>query len=237
MKTTTTWLLAFLLTAHAASSAQELIVLKVPSLDTQINRTPIRLSSAGSRPEKINLLNPSFELDEIGVTAAPRHWYYLGSCEACTPVIEPGVQEKRKKAPDGKNFVALLAVDNGKTEIIGQRLEYPLERDSVYTFQITASKATRYKAYPSDTDSPVNFNTPVVLRVWGYNDGTEQQELLGQTVPIDHEFWYEYKFLLTPTQRRYDSIGLEAGFDNRKKRPYNGNVLLDKCSPIVRMPQ
>lgn len=237
MKTTTTWLLALSLTIQAASSAQELIVLKVTSLDTQTNHIPPRLPSAGSRPEKINLLNPSFELDEIGVTTAPRHWYYLGSCEACTPVIEPGVQEKRKKAPDGKNFVALLAVDNGKTEVIGQRLEYPLERDSVYTFQIAASKSTRYKAYPSDTDSPVSFNTPVVLRVWGYNDGTEQQELLAQTVPIDHEFWYEYKFLLTPTQRNYDSIAIEAGYDNRKRKPYNGNVLLDKCSSIVKTAQ
>lgn len=237
MRTTTTWLLALSLTIHAATSAQELIVLKAPSLDTHTTRAQHRPPPSGSRPEKINLLNPSFELDETGVTAAPRHWHYLGSCEACTPVIEPGVQEKHKKAPDGKNFVALLAVDNGKTEIIGQQLEYPLERDSVYTFNLTASKARRYKAYPSDINHPVNFGTPVVLRIWGYNDGTDQQELLAQTVPIDHEFWYEYAFLLTPTKGRYDSLGIEAWFDNRRRRPYNGNVLLDKCSPIVRIPQ
>ena len=217
MKKTMTWLLALSLATCAATSAQDLLVLKASSRDTHATPVQSRPPVAGSRPEKINLLNPSFELDEAGTAATPRHWYYLGSCATCLPVIEPGVQEKRKKAPHGKNFVALLAVDNGKTEIIGQQLEYPLRRDSAYAFTIFASKAERYKAYPSRSRNLKNFNTPVVLRIWAYNDGTDQQQLLAQTVPIDHEFWYEYAFLLTPTDRTYDSLAIEAWYDNRKK--------------------
>ncbi len=220
----------------AATAGSEWTIMSIPT-DATGSKKRMPSASSGSKPEKINLLNPSFELDKAGTATIPRHWYYLGTCATCLPVIEPGVQEKRKKAPHGKNFVALLTVDNGKTEIIGQQLEYPLERDSVYAFTLFASKAERYKAYPSRSQSLVNFGTPVVLRIWGYNDGTDQQQLLAQTVPIDHEFWYEYAFLLTPTDRTYNSLAIEAWYNNRKKKPYNGNVLLDKCSSITRIAQ
>jgi hypothetical protein len=59
-------------------------------------------------------------------------------------------------------------------------------------------------------------------------------ELLNETEPVENEAWEEYQLLLEPSDT-YDYIYLEAYYyyGGDEVSPYNGNLMVDHCSPIV----
>ncbi|HNG90910.1 MAG TPA: hypothetical protein PK858_11920, partial [Saprospiraceae bacterium] len=74
-----------------------------------------------------------------------------------------------------------------------------------------------------------------VVCIWGYNEHTLEQEVLAQTTPVNHDFWYQYEFLLSPKTRDYDSIAIGAWFDPKRPKRYNGNLFIDDCSDLMRV--
>lgn len=81
----------------------------------------------------------------------------------------------------------------------------------------------------------VNYITPCVLRVWAGKTKGKGMELLTETGPVDHPVWRAYELELQPSDT-YDYLYLEAYYyygGDELLFPYNGNIMVDHCSPIV----
>lgn len=216
---------------------------QVDSPDT-VRTTTIERPMQGERPTSMLLKNPSFEEEQERVREqAPNvlvntknlsGWVDVSACKYCRITHEPSDQLRSKiKAKSGKRFVGLHVYEEGGYERLAQDLAYPLQKGSTYQFAISAAKAKKYRSPYS-----VGASAPVILRVVGMDPLKGKSEILGQTPPIEHDFWYEYKFMLTPQNGDYDYLVLEAFFGKQEKSPYyNGHVLLDDCSPILEIKQ
>jgi hypothetical protein len=79
-----------------------------------------------------------------------------------------------------------------------------------------------------------NFISPAVLRIWGGNESCEQKELIGQSHPVENTGWKHYRFVLRPKDN-YSSITIEAYYANLTPKAYNGHILIDNLSPIVKI--
>jgi len=182
--------------------------------------------------DTIPLRNSSFEKDRRGADKTPFEWLYMGTCKTCRPTIEPGVGS-RKKPGEGKVFVALSVYEDGEVECIGQKLQAHLLKGEQYTFSVKLARDRNFSAL-SLSGNKMSFGATTVFRVLGYNSLTNEAETLAQTIPIDHDFWYRYDFTLTPKLGDYDTIALEVQFLSQSTRTYNGHVLVDDCSAIIR---
>ncbi|HMX39716.1 MAG TPA: hypothetical protein PKD78_05290 [Saprospiraceae bacterium] len=205
-----------------------------PRPETQVQTTLPKEggpSSPSTPSAMIQLNNPSFELDGSPGRGTPKYWTYTGTCRTCAPVICPDLSRWRtkQKAAAGRYFVSLLTFEEGMYEGIGQRLPQRLQKDSMYVFRL---KAAYSKHYEDGADAHPH---PVVVCIWGYNEHTLEQEVLAQTTPVNHDFWYQYEFLLSPKTRDYDSIAIGAWFDPKRPKRYNGNLFIDDCSDLMRV--
>ena len=203
-------------------------------------KTPINRE----RPEAMLLKNPSFEEEQERVVEKEPNvlvntknlsgWVDMSACRNCGITHEPGTHLKNKhKAKSGKRFVALHVYEDGGYERLAQDLTHPLQQGSTYQFTVSAAKAKKHR-------SPYLLGpaAPVILRIIGLDPLKGKSEILGQTPPIEHDFWYEYKFILTPKNGDYDYLTLEAYFGKQEKTQYyNGHVLLDDCSAILEIKQ
>jgi hypothetical protein len=181
----------------------------------------------------IELQNSSFEKDRRGENKTPFDWLYLGSCKTCRPTIEPGASS-RKRPDNGKTFISLSVYEDGEVESIGQRLPVYLLQGQEYDFSVKLAHDNRFAAV-AQNGATMPLKGIVTLRILGYNIDTNKKEMLAQTIPIDHSFWYQYDFRLTPQLGDYNMIVLEAQYATLYgNKSYNGHVLIDNCSDIIR---
>ena len=177
------------------------------------------------------LKNPSFEQDKPNAGQTPTGWINLGASSETPSDIQPGAFEVTLKAQDGKVYVGLTVRDNNTWEGIGQRLSGWLQKDSTYTFSVWLARSPVLMSTSRATNQPANYNSPTVLKIWGINSITNQEELLAESEAISHSKWALYTFTLKPTVANLDEIDLMAyyarGFEQK-----NGNLMIDNCSAI-----
>lgn len=182
----------------------------------------------------IHLKNPSFE-DTPRHSRAPTGWKDEGF-EGYSPTdIQPsGDFAVNTKAADGQTYVGMVVRDDETWECIGQPLDKPLQADTCYFMSVKLMRCPDYVSVSPLTRQRANFNKPCVLRVWAGKTNGKGMELLKETLPIDHEVWKTYDLKLQPGDT-YDYLYLEAYhyFGGNEVLPYNGNLLIDHCSPIV----
>lgn len=168
--------------------------------------------------EKIYFRNPSFE-DVPRASASPKGWHT--STPGSTPDILPGAWGLETTPQDGKTCLGLVTRNDGTAENISQALAEPLKADGCYNFSVYLAHLEKY----------VGFNAPVRLRVWGSASKGEKGALLATSPLISHSDWRPYTFqFFTTGQVRY--LTLEAWYGPGTTFKYNGNILLDNCSPI-----
>ena len=177
------------------------------------------------------LKNPSFEQDKPNAGQTPSGWINLGASSETPSDIQPGAFEVTLKAQDGKVYAGLTVRDNNTWEGIGQRLSGWLQKDSAYTFSVWLARSPVLMSNSRATQQFVNYNAPTVLKIWGINSITNQEELLAESEAISHSKWALYTFTLKPTVANLDEIDLMAyyarGFEQK-----NGNLMIDNCSAI-----
>jgi len=182
------------------------------------------------------LKNPSFE-GKPNCCVTPSGWDNQGEKNETPPDIQPGVFDCNAKPQSGKTYLGMVTRDNETIERIGQDLDGVLKKDSSYSFSLYLAQSQKYYSFSRMTGETVNYNKPVVLRIWGYNKALLREELLGQSFPIDHKEWRLYDFTFNP--RSFDIDGLIFEVDYFKPvpdtDPYNGNLLLDNCSAIIKI--
>jgi hypothetical protein len=187
-----------------------------------------------SAQEVFKLKNPSFEKDKSGPGIIPDGWLNMGAPNESPPDIQPGMFDVTLKAQDGKVYLGLVVRDNNTWEGVGQRLDGYLKKDSAYTFSLYLARSNSFISMSRVTLQEATYNSPTVLKVWGVNTQTQQEELLAESEPVSHSQWTQYTFTLKPTLADFDEIDLMAYYaPNFEQR--NGNLLIDNCSPIVKI--
>lgn len=180
----------------------------------------------------IKLRNPSFEASMPAAGVTPDEWLNLGPKDQSPPDIQPGYFGVSLLAKHGRTYLGLAVRANNTWEGVGQRLDGVLKRDSVYSFSLWLARSNEFTSYLVGSSEPAKFNTPTVLKIWGYNTKTLEEELLGETLPVSHSKWMLYEFVLKPTYDDFDLLELVAYYAPGNEKT-NGHLLIDKCSDIV----
>lgn len=183
--------------------------------------------------EQFELKNPSFEDDYPGAGKGATDWLDMGAPGETPPDIQPGMFNVKLAAQHGKVYLALVTRDNNTWEGVGQQLDGFLKKDSTYTFSVWLARSNSLLSTSKLTGQNANFNNPTILKIWGVNTETHEEELLAQSTPIGHSLWTLYTFTLKPTVADFDEIDLMAYYAPGHEQK-NGNLLIDNCSAIVK---
>jgi hypothetical protein len=184
--------------------------------------------------DRFDLKNPSFEKDKPGAGNGATDWIDLGAPMETPPDIQPGQFGVTMAPQHGKVYLGLVVRDNNTWEGVGQRLNGFLQKDSAYTFSVWLARSNSFLSMSKTTGQEAKYNNPTVLKIWGVNSQTQEEELLAESIPVSHSQWTNYAFTLRPSVADFDEINLMAyyapGFEQK-----NGNLLIDNCSPIVKI--
>ena len=191
------------------------------------------LFGAINAQERFELKNPSFEDDKPTHSTVPNDWMDLGAPGETPPDIQPGNFSVNLPAQHGKNYLGLVVRDNNTWEGVGQELDGYLEKDSIYTFSVWLARANNLISVSKLTGQEAKYNNPTILKIWGVNTETREEELLAESTAISHSLWTLFTFTLQPTVADFDEIDLMAyyapGFEQK-----NGNLLIDNCAAIIK---
>jgi len=203
------------------------------------------LVKVDAQQEDIQLLNPSFEGDPA--MGSYEYSFYLSGWTDCAPYyfygqtppdVQPGIMDffdVTTQPLDGNTYLGMVTRQNETWELVSQRLSRPLKKSKCYSFEINLARSQTYISQLltySDTTKKFNFNKPIVLRIWGGRNVYEKRELLAESPVIEHDEWKSYSFEFN-VNHDHDYLILEAFYKTPTLLPYNGNVLLDKASPVI----
>ena len=201
-----------------------------------------------SDPNRISLQNPSFD---IGYYGLPMAWgiYVIDNYQTkasgrfngqkvngTSLPVNYGVNLLDVKPSEGRDFASLTASETGIWTGFNQTLAgASLESGTEYELSIDLAFAKKYREVLPDGYYGKHYKNPLRLRVWGGTATNLRQELLAQTGAVTHHQWKRYDFTLAPQEGNYNSIFLEAAYISDVGLPYNGNLLIDNCSAIVKI--
>ena len=183
------------------------------------------------------LKNASFE-GEPRQGAMPGDWDNCGFDGETPPDLQPspdpanpyfGVQHY---AIDGATYVSLSTRDNNTWESMGQSLSEALLPGRTYEFSVYLAQSETFESISRKTGDRVMFTKPVVLKIFGGNADCEKVELLGETTPVDHWEWMEYRFTFQPEQA-INYLIFDVFYESLIDGPYNGHILMDHASRII----
>lgn len=186
--------------------------------------------------EVIQLFNPSFE-DFARCCQPPTGWRDCGFQGETPPDVQPaGGFSVNRPAQDGRTYMGMVTRDNDTWESVEQRLEYPLEKNSCYSFSIHLCRSDVYVSGTSTNRNQLeSFTNPIKLRIWGGTGSCTKRELLGESELIRNIEWKKFDFKFEPNST-ITYIILEAFYKTPTLLPYNGNILIDNASDIVLIP-
>ncbi|MEP7194885.1 MAG: hypothetical protein ABI851_00080 [Saprospiraceae bacterium] len=189
---------------------------------------------------KITLINPSFE-GTPRCCVPPLGWMDCGWRNETPPDILPseeGVEPLftvTTLAFEGETYLGMVTRDNDSYERVVQKLTQTLRKDICYSFSIYLCRSKEYMSTSQkDPYTLIHFNKPIMLRIYCGDAYCHQKELLGESAIVDNSEWKKFSFEFKPSSDAM-YIELEAFYDDPDSEPYNGNILLDNASDIVRI--
>ncbi len=181
--------------------------------------------------QKFELQNPSFE-DEPRFAQPPSGWDNCGQAGETPVDIHPtGVFGVTTGAVDGDTYVGMVTRDNGTWEAIGQPLAQALEKGKCYALSLYAARSAKYTSVSRKTNKSANYNKPVTIRMWGGQSQCDRGVLLAVSPPVSDDSWNLYTFYFQP-KVHCPYLTIEAYYADSPFQYYNGNVLIDRASPI-----
>lgn len=194
-----------------------------------------------SQADTIRLKNPSFEDSPKrgGETnEAIIGWFDCGKGKfpkESPPDIHPkGYWQNNLPAAHGKTYIGMVVRDNVTYESVSAKLDHEMKTNSTYSVSLYLAQAEKYFSLSRITKEVNNYTTPTVLKIWGGYGICNEKELLYESPPIDHKEWQKYEILLKPI-RDCNSITFSAYYVQNTEIAYNGNILLDNISDIIRV--
>lgn len=202
------------------------------------------LSSAQTPADTIKLGNPSFEdIPRAGGSAFPLPiigWFDCGRSKfpsETPPDIHPAnsAWQVSKQPQHGATYLGIVVRDDETWESLSQAFSAPLKAGECYAMSVYLCRSERYMSRRTEKgDSLYPFDRPAVLRIYGGKSFCEEGELLAVSEPVSDFNWKEYTFKLEPSMdHRY--ITIQAFYKTPVLVPYNGHVLVDNISSIIRM--
>ena len=191
--------------------------------------------------DTVKLTNPSFEgnpLEGGRYNSLPKGWIDCGFRGETAPDVHPvlgGNFSVSKAASHGRTYIGMVVRDNDTWERISQKLSKSLEKGKCYTFTIDAARSETYFSQSRITEAPANYVDPAKLRIYGGNEYCDRAELLGESSLIRNTKWLKFNFTFEPSSN-HTHIVLEAFYNTPTLYPYNGNILIDNASHILRVP-
>ncbi len=196
---------------------------------------------ASGQRDTIRLNNPSFEdTPKKGGEAKEgiAGWFDCGKInfpQESPPDIHPnGYWQNNLPASDKKTYLGMVARDNETYESVSVRLDSSLKAGYCYKFSIHLARAEKYISKSRMTEAEANYTTPIVLRIWGGSGYCNERELLAESAPVNNTSWQINTFEFRP-KTNIRCITLTAFYKTPVIFPYNGNILVDGASPIVRI--
>ncbi len=203
-----------------------------------------------SQKDTIKIINGSFE-DKPQISASSiLNWYDCGRINfplESPPDIHPGkyFDKDRKEfreywdnnlpASDKSTYLGMVVRDNGTYESVSQRLDGVLEAGECYSFTIHIARAPKYVSMSHVTKELTNYTTPAVFRIWGGLGFCNERELLAESSAVSNDSWQIFKFEIKP-KSTVRSITFQAFYKTPVLLPYNGNILIDGASHILKVP-
>ncbi len=197
-----------------------------------------------AQSDTIRLRNPSFEdtpkRGTLEEKTGIKDWFDCGRInfsDETPPDIHPnGYWENNLPASDNKTYLGMVVRDNGTYESVSQRLDTALVAGRCYKFTIHLAQAVKYMSHTKfNKNNLTNYNTPAVLRIWGGSGFCNEKELLAESNPVNNTSWQINTFEFRP-KSNIRSITFEAYYKTPTFMPYNGNLLVDGASEIIRVP-
>lgn len=194
-----------------------------------------------SQRDTIRLTNPSFEgkvqMGGRNFTGL-EGWFDCGQInfpDETPPDVHPnGFWENNLPASDKKTYIGMVVRDNGSYESISTRINKPLKAGQCYKFSINLARAERYISHSRITNEVANYTTPSVLRIWGGYGFCNERVLLAESAPVNNTSWQIYTFEFRPDTDIL-SLTFSAYYKTPTLMPYNGNILVDGASDIIRI--
>jgi hypothetical protein len=204
--------------------------------------TVIQVLPGYTQLDTIRLRNPSFE-DTPRRGGDTRNvikdWFDCGRINfpmESPPDIHPnGYWQNNIAAFDQNTYLGIVVRDNNTYESVTQRLDSQLEAGKCYKFTVHLARAPRYVSKSHITHMDANYTTPIVLRIWGGSGPCDDRELLAQTDAVSNTNWQLYALEFNP-KLKIRFITLEAYYKTSEQLPYNGHILVDGCSDIIKIP-
>lgn len=192
-------------------------------------------SSIVPAQQVIFLKNPSLE-DNPGYSRTPGGWKNCAFNEASPPDVHPvegGSFRVRQKPQDGETYLGLVVRENVTCESVGQMLSSPLQKGGCYGLSAWLCRSdTLISLAPESRNVVINYNQPVVLKIWGGLSPCGRKVLLAASPPVTDTDWKKYKFQFqAPDSLSY--LTFEAFYAAGTDTAYNGNLLLDGFSPLI----
>lgn len=199
----------------------------------------------GTPADTIILANPSFEdqprAGGSGFILPIRGWYDCGLTlfpDQTPPDIHPHPMAWRvtKSPQHGNTYLGMVVRDDETWESLSQAFSAPLKGGECYAMSVWLCRSESYFSHrTSRGDSLYPFTRPAVLRIFGGSGLCKEGELLAESEPVVSHDWVRYTFKLEPvSDQRF--ITIQAFYKTPVLTPYNGHVLVDNISPIIRIP-
>jgi outer membrane protein OmpA-like peptidoglycan-associated protein len=214
-------------------------------------------TSMTTAQDSIILNNPSFEdtprAGGLGYSIPIRGWHDCARAvytDQSPPDIHPHPEAWMVSVDpyDGKTFLGMVVRENETHEFISQALKVAIKEGDCYNFSIYLAQSETYMGardgvIKSRSDS-LNvkdsllfsnpFLQPALLRIWGGSSICQKGELLGSSGPVTNRNWKVYNFRFEP-HSSYRYLVLAAFYVTPVLKPYNGHILVDNASAIVRI--
>lgn len=187
---------------------------------------------------RIHINNPSFELDNAKIGVITQGWFNCAEGLTSPPDLhshETSFFSVRDRAAHGNNYISMIARSNNTWEAIGQRLVKQLDKFHIHHIAFRAKHSRSMRVYNVYNHNSERYNQPLRIRMWAGNTPGSKKEFLGATQALDFKDWTKVSILFRPS-RRYRYICFDAAYVSEDGAPYNGNVLLDRFSPISIVP-
>lgn len=122
-----------------------------------------------------------------------------------------------------RSHLYLTANKNGLHSGVGQQLPFKISTQNTYKLEATLSV--------SDNEFSDGL---LILKVWGGTQENPKQELLGETLAVNHTYPKPYQLTIKPKISDHSFLFLEATYATTI-RQYNGNLIIHSCSDIKRI--
>lgn len=196
--------------------------------------------------DTIKILNPSLEgIPKYGGTKGVyshnydpvNEWFDVGKIlfptESGYDVHPNNIWRVTKEPSHGNTYVGIACRANGSYEGLGQVLSEELVQGKCYELSMDLTTSTLF--VPSrirglDHTQSITHRDKAVLQIVGFLTINEPEEILAESLAIEHKEWQRYTFHLSP-QQTTASIRLLS--KSLAYPPTNGYLLIDNLSDII----